>query len=84
VALDLEHRKTIGRLQSNFENSQDIFCSLLICQADYMVRSTKMLLAYLEKPGKKRRKKARRLEKEADDVRRRLVEALNPDYLRFT
>jgi uncharacterized protein len=64
-----------------FEPRQDIFYSLLICQADYMVRSTKMLLAYLEKPGKKRRKKARRLEREADDVRRRLVEALNNTFV---
>jgi uncharacterized protein len=64
-----------------FEPRQDIFYALLIRQADYMVQTTKMLLAYLEKPGKKRRKKARRLEKEADDVRRRLVEELNNTFI---
>jgi hypothetical protein len=37
---------------------QDIFLfKLLIRQADYMVEATELMLAYLDKPGKKRRKK---------------------------
>ncbi len=63
------------------EPHQDIFYSLLMRQADYMVEATETMLAYLDKPGKKRRKKARRLEKKADDVRRRLVEELNNTFI---
>jgi uncharacterized protein len=60
---------------------QNIFYSLLIRQADYMVEATELMLAYLDKPGKKRRKKARRVEKKADDVRRRLVKELNNTFI---
>jgi uncharacterized protein len=64
-----------------FKPRQDIFYKLLIHQADYMVEATEMMLSYLDKPGKKRRKKARRLEKAADDVRRRLVKELNRTFI---
>ncbi|MFO7538484.1 MAG: DUF47 family protein [Chloroflexota bacterium] len=64
-----------------FKPQQDIFYVLLLRQADYMVEATEMMMSYLDKPGKKRRKKARRLEKAADDVRRRLVKELNRTFV---
>ncbi|HEX6386728.1 MAG TPA: DUF47 family protein [Anaerolineae bacterium] len=60
---------------------QDIFYQLLIEQADYSVQAADMVLEYLEKPGKKRRKKTRQIEKAADDVRRRLVAELNSTFI---
>jgi hypothetical protein len=60
---------------------QDIFYELMIEQADYSVQATDMVLEYLEKPGKKRRKKTRQIEKAADDVRRRLVAELNGTFV---
>jgi len=60
---------------------QDIFYELMIEQADYSVQATDMVLEYLDKPGKKRRKKTREIEKAADNVRRRLVAELNGTFI---
>ena len=60
---------------------QDIFYELMIEQAEYSVEATDMVLEYLDKPGKKRRKKTRQIEKAADDVRRRLVAELNGTFV---
>lgn len=66
----------------NFMNPrQDIFYSLLIQQAEYMVEATGMVLEYLEEPGKKRRKQTRQIEKDADNVRHQLVAELRRTFV---
>lgn len=64
-----------------FAPRQDIFYELMLQQSQYMIEATGMVLEYLEKPGKKRRKRARDLEREADEVRRRLVLELNRTFV---
>lgn len=68
-------------IQNFMRPRQYIFYKLMIEQADYSVQATDMVLEYLEKPGKKRRKKTRQIEKAADDVRRRLVAELNNTFI---
>lgn len=71
-----------GQLVRNFfKPRQNIFYELLIQQSEYMVEASAMVLEYLEKPGKKRRKQTRQIEKAADDVRRQLVEELRRTFV---
>lgn len=54
---------------------------LLIKQADYAVEASEMLLKYLEKPGEKYYDRSRQIEKDADEVRRILVDELNRTFV---
>jgi hypothetical protein len=54
---------------------------LLIQQADFTVQGTDALLAYLNKPSEKRAQAVRTLEKEADEVRRILIDELNRTFV---
>jgi uncharacterized protein len=67
-------------LRKLFARRQDPFLKLLIQQAEYAVETNEMLLQYLKKPGSKYAEKARQLEKEADEVRRILVDELNRTF----
>ncbi|MGH2536067.1 MAG: DUF47 domain-containing protein [Candidatus Promineifilaceae bacterium] len=60
---------------------QDRFLELLIRQAEYAVEATDMLLEYLEHPGEAASKRARAIEKDADEVRRILVDELNRTFV---
>lgn len=71
-----------SQLFQNFRKPrQNIFYDLLTEQADYAVEATAMVLEYLQKPGKKRKRQTRLLEKEADSVRRKLVVELNRTFI---
>jgi uncharacterized protein len=67
-------------LRKLFTRREDRFLKLLIQQAEYAVESNEMLLQYLKKPGTKHAEKARQLEKDADEVRRILVDELNRTF----
>jgi uncharacterized protein len=67
-------------LRNLFAPRHDRFLKLLIRQAEYAVETNEMLLHYLKKPGEKQAEKARQLEKEADEVRRILVDELNRTF----
>ncbi len=57
------------------------FIQLLIQQADYTVQGVEALLQYLEKPSKERAQEVTRLEKEADEIRRILIDELNRTFI---
>lgn len=71
--------KWLGRLRKR--NQDDRFIQLLIEQADYTVRGAQALLEYLDAPGKDRAATVNRLEKEADEVRRVLIDELNRTFV---
>jgi uncharacterized protein Yka (UPF0111/DUF47 family) len=69
------------RITKLFSKRQDRFLELLIQQAEYAVEASEMLLKYLEKPGEKFSTRTRQIEKDADEVRRILVDELNRTFV---
>jgi uncharacterized protein Yka (UPF0111/DUF47 family) len=63
-----------------FRPRQDRFLELLIKHAEYSVEATDMLLKYLDRPSDKHSARMRQIEKDADEVRRILVEELNRTF----
>ncbi len=59
----------------------DRFIELLIEQAEYTVRGAEALLEYLDAPSKEKAAAVTRLEKEADEVRRILIDELNRTFV---
>ncbi|MGD2076868.1 MAG: DUF47 family protein [Chloroflexota bacterium] len=68
-------------IRGKFSSRQDRFLELLIKQAEYAVEASEMLLKYLEKPGEKYSGRTRQIEKDADEVRRILVDELNRTFV---
>jgi hypothetical protein len=72
----------LNKLRNIFNQSrQDRFLELLIQQADFAVQATEGLLKYLAQPDEKRALRLRQMEKEADEVRRILVDELNRTFV---
>lgn len=71
----------MGWLQRFFQARPDRFIQLLIQQADYTVQGMEALLAYLNAPGNERAQEVTRLEKEADEIRRILIDELNHTFV---
>jgi len=69
------------RIRNLFQRKQDRFLALLIQQADYAVEGSEMLLKYLNKPSEKFANRIRQIEKDADEVRRILVDELNQTFV---
>lgn len=69
------------RIRNLFRSRQDRFLELLIHQAEFAVEANEMLLKYLEKPGEKYSGRTRQIEKDADEVRRILVDELNRTFV---
>ena len=69
------------RLLRFFKSRDDRFLGLLTEQASCAVEATEILLKYLQKPGEKFAAKARTIEKEADEVRRILMDELNRTFV---
>jgi predicted phosphate transport protein (TIGR00153 family) len=59
----------------------DRFIQLLLEQAEFTVLGMEALLSYLEKPSNKRADELGRVEKEADEVRRILIDELNRTFV---
>jgi predicted phosphate transport protein (TIGR00153 family) len=71
----------MGWLQRFFRPRPDRFIQLLIQQADYTVQGMEALLEYLDDPIEKRAREVTRLEKEADEIRRILIDELNRTFV---
>jgi predicted phosphate transport protein (TIGR00153 family) len=71
----------MGWLRRFFRPRPDRFIQLLIQQADYTVQGVEALLEYLDKPSEENAAAVRHLEKEADEIRRILIDELNRTFV---
>ncbi len=71
----------MGWLKNLFRSKPDKFLSLLEQQADYTVQGMEALSAYMENPNQACADEVTRLEKEADEVRRILIDELNRNFV---
>lgn len=69
------------QIRDLFRPRQDKFLVLLIQQAEYAVEANEILLKYLNKPTDKIAGQLRQIEKDADEVRRILVDELNRTFV---
>jgi len=69
------------RILNLFKPKSNRFLELLSQQAQYAVEANEMLLKYLNKPGEKFSTRTKLIEKEADEVRRILVDELNRTFV---
>ncbi len=68
-------------LSSFFKPRQDNFVKLLIEQAEYAVQGLEALMAYTQECDEASAETVRRIEKEADETRRILVDELNRTFV---
>jgi predicted phosphate transport protein (TIGR00153 family) len=71
----------MGWLRRLFRAQPNRFIQLLIQQADHTVQGMEALLEYLDDPIEKRAEEVTRLEKEADEIRRILIDELNRTFV---
>jgi predicted phosphate transport protein (TIGR00153 family) len=71
----------MGWLQRFFRPRPDRFIQLLIQQADYTVQGVEALLEYINNPSEEHAQAVKKMEKEADEVRRILIEELNRTFV---
>lgn len=71
----------MGWLKRLFRPRQNQFIQLLIQQADCTVQGVEALLDYLNKPSEEHAKAVTQMEKEADEVRRILIDELNRTFV---
>jgi hypothetical protein len=71
----------MGWLQRFFQARPNRFIQLLIEQADYTVLGMEALLEYLSNPSEEQAAEVTRLEKEADEIRRILIDELNRTFV---
>lgn len=69
------------RLLKLFKPRDDRFLRLLSQQAECAVTATETLMKYMQKPSEKMAIKSRTIEKEADEVRRILMDELNRTFV---
>jgi len=68
-------------LQRFFKPKPNTFIQLLLQQAEFAVQGTEALVGYLNKPSEKRAQAVRTMEKEADEIRRILIDELNRTFV---
>ncbi|RLC93744.1 MAG: DUF47 domain-containing protein [Chloroflexi bacterium] len=68
-------------LQRFFKPQPNRFIQLLTQQSDYTVQGVEALLEYIKEPSEKHADAVTRLEKEADEVRRILIDELNHTFV---
>ena len=68
-------------LQRIFKTKPNRFVELLIQQAEYTVKGMEALEEYMEHPSKERAALITQMEKEADEVRRILIDELNRTFV---
>ena len=64
-----------------FGRKQNRFLELLIKQAEFTVEGMQMLLAYVKEPDEELAQKVTQIEKDADEVRRILIDELNRTFV---
>jgi predicted phosphate transport protein (TIGR00153 family) len=68
-------------VQRLFKKQPNRFVQLLIQQAEYTLKGMEALIAYMDDPSKERATVITRMEKEADEVRRILIDELNHTFV---
>ena len=68
-------------LRNKFKRTPNRFIDLLIQQATLTEQGMQALLAYFEKPSQKRANAVDRIESEADEIRRILIDELNRTFV---
>jgi predicted phosphate transport protein (TIGR00153 family) len=68
-------------IQRLFKKQPDRFVQLLVQQAEYTLKGMEALTAYMDKPSKERAQVVTQMEKEADEVRRILIDELNRTFV---
>ena len=68
-------------IQRLFKKQPNRFVQLLIQQAEYTFKGMEALTAYMDDPSKERALLITRMEKEADEVRRILIDELNHTFV---
>lgn len=71
----------MGWFRRTFKRRPNQFIELLLQQAEYTVQGMEALYAYLEEPSPEKADEVTRLEKEADEVRRILIDELNRTFV---
>jgi predicted phosphate transport protein (TIGR00153 family) len=71
----------MGWLRRFFQARPNRFIQLLLQQAEYTVQGTEALLEYVKDPSEEHAKAVTRLEKEADEIRRILIDELNRTFI---
>lgn len=71
----------MGWLKRFLKPRPDRFIQLLLQQADFTVQGIEALGAYMDEPSSRRADEVTRLEKEADEVRRILIDELNRTFV---
>lgn len=74
-------QKTKARVQQIFQRKSNRFLARLLEQSAIVVLGTQALIEYMEKPTKKNATNVRDLEKQADEVRRILIDELNRTFV---
>ncbi len=68
-------------IRNLFRPRSNRFMELLSEQAQFAVEANEMLLKYLNKPGEKYSGRSKQIEKDADEVRRILIDELNRTFV---
>jgi predicted phosphate transport protein (TIGR00153 family) len=71
----------VQRIRNWFKRKPDRFTQLLIEQANFTVQGIDGLVAYMREPTEQAVAAVRRIEKEADEVRRILIDELNRTFV---
>ena len=71
----------MGWLQRIFKSKPDRFVKLLVQQAEYTFKGMEALKEYMDNPCKERAKVITRMQKDADEVRRILIDELNHTFV---
>ena len=71
----------MGWLQRLFKPRPNRFVELLIKQAEYTLHGMEALKEYMESPSKEGAQRITRMEKEADEIRRILIDELNHTFV---
>jgi predicted phosphate transport protein (TIGR00153 family) len=72
---------TRQRMREIFQRRPNRFIERLREQAVIVVQGTEALLEYMEKPNKKNANRVQTLEKEADEIRRMMIDELNRTFV---
>lgn len=72
---------TKQRVQNLFRRKPNKFISRLLEQSEIVVDGTQALIDYMDKPSKKNSARVRDYEKQADEVRRILIDELNRTFV---
>ena len=74
-------KNTPQKIQSYFQRRSDQFIERLNEQSSLGVEATEALQDYMSKPNKRNAQRVRQLEKQADEVRRILIDELNRTFV---